>query len=57
MVVILKKVSDVKSIRNYLKKLSKRRHRSGFNAAPFHGKLKRGLDGLKVQKELRNEWN
>ena len=57
MVVILKKGSDIKSIRKTLQKLSKHRNRSGFNAAPFYGKLKRGLDGLKVQKELRNEWD
>lgn len=28
-----------------------------FNAAKFNGKLKRKLDGLVIQKKLRNEWN
>lgn len=28
-----------------------------FNASKFYGKLKRNLDGLKIQKQLRNEWN
>jgi hypothetical protein len=28
-----------------------------FNAAKYYGKLKRNLDGLKIQKLLRNEWN
>lgn len=57
MVLILKKGSDMKSIRKSLQKLSKRHNRSGFDAALFYGKLKRGLDGLKIQKDLRNEWD
>jgi hypothetical protein len=57
MVVVLKKGSNIKSIQKSLQKLSKRHKGSGFNADAFYGKLKRGLDGLKFQKDLRNEWD
>ncbi len=57
MVLILKKGADRKSILKSLKKIAKQKRKGGFNAAAFHGKLKRGLDGLTYQKNLRNEWN
>lgn len=57
MVLILKKGADKKSIRKTMEKLSGRNRRSGFNAAAFYGKLKRGLDGLRYQKDIRNEWD
>jgi hypothetical protein len=39
--------------------VSKVQHVKGkpFNASKYYGKLKRNLDGLKIQKQLRNEWN
>ena len=46
MVLILKKGTKRKSILTLLKKISKQQTKGGFNAAEFHGKLKRGLDGL-----------
>jgi len=57
MVLILKKGADRKSIRKTMEKLARRNRRSGFNASAFYGKLKRGLDGLRYQKELRDEWD
>ena len=57
MVLVLKKGTDKKSILKSLQKIAKRNRKGGFNAAAFHGKLKRGLDGLTYQKNLRNEWD
>lgn len=57
MVLILKKGTDRKSILKSLRKITKQNRKGGFNAAAFHGKLKRGLDGLNYQRNLRNEWD
>ena len=57
MVLILKKGTNRKSILSLLKKIGKQQNKGGFNAAEFHGKLKRGLDGLTYQKTMRNEWD
>lgn len=57
MVLILKKGADRKSILKSLQKIANRNRKGGFDAAAFHGKLKRGLDGLTHQKNLRNEWD
>ena len=57
MVLLLKKGIDKKNILKSLAKLSKGNEKSGFDATQFHGKLKRGIDGLQFQKKLRDEWN
>lgn len=57
MVLILKKGTGRKDILKSLRKLSKQQSKSAFKAEEFHGKLKRGLNGLDYQKAMRNEWS
>ena len=57
MVLILKKGTGRKDILKSLRKLSKQQSKSAFKAEEFHGKLKRGLNGVDYQKGMRDEWS
>ena len=53
MVVEVKEITKG-SITSLLGKMRKRKKRT---LAVHFGKLKRGIDGLEYQKNIRNEWN
>ena len=53
MVVEVKEITK-DSITNLLSKMKKRKKKTLTN---HFGKLKRGIDGLEYQKNVRNEWN
>lgn len=57
MVLILKRSADKETIQKSLQKIAKKGKSGGFNANLFLGKLKRGLNGVKYQTQLRDEWN
>lgn len=50
----MKKSSSAKELSEVLEKIKLKK--VAFKPEKFSGKLKRGLDGLKYQKQLRNEW-
>ena len=52
MVIELKKVIKPEQLQEILKATQKKK-----GLRQFLGKLKRNLDGLEYQKEVRNEWN
>jgi hypothetical protein len=53
MVVVLNKDTDIKSLK---KILADRKPQKKFDARKFSGALKTDKDGLKVQQQLRDEW-
>lgn len=56
MVTILKKGSDINTIKSVMEKVSKGKPNKGFDAAKYAGTVKFVEDGLAFQKRLRNEW-
>ena len=54
MTIVMKKSSSAKEILDVLEKIKIKK--IAFKPDKFSGKLKRGLNGLKYQKQLRNEW-
>ena len=56
MTVVINKKSNVKQVESARHKLLQRKGQKQGVARSF-GALKRGLDGLKYQKALRNEWD
>lgn len=54
MVVVLKKNASKKDLEELLKKLKVGKP---FNAQKHLGKLKLKIDGLKYQKQVRDEWS
>lgn len=57
MVVVIRKDAPPSAIQDAMKAIAEERStRKGFDAKKYAGKLKRGLDGLTYQKELRDEW-
>ncbi len=56
MVHILKAGASKKEIEEIEKKLYKGTGKSGFNAKKYNGTIKLKNDPLKIQKQLRNEW-
>jgi hypothetical protein len=57
MVIKISKKASRSQIQLELKKLAKKKAKSGFDAKKYYGKLVRGIDGLSYQKTVRNEWN
>ena len=59
MTIILKKNATLKDIRDAEAKLgvvrNKKKKKEGI--AKFYGSLKRGLDGLEYQRQMRGEWD
>lgn len=53
MTLTMKKRASSKEVSEAIEMIKKRK---GFNPVKYSGKLKRGLDGLKYQKKLRDEW-
>jgi len=56
MVRVLKKGSDKKSIREVLKKITKKSSKNGLKASKYAGTVKFKEDGLVLQKQWRDEW-
>jgi len=56
MVMTIKYGASKRSIMSLLKKLAEK-PKKGINAKKYCGKVKLKLDALKIQKELRDEWN
>lgn len=54
MTIVMKKSSSRKEISEALEKI--KQGKPAFDPSKFSGKLKRGLDGVKYQKQLRDEW-
>ncbi|MDR3695707.1 hypothetical protein [Mucilaginibacter sp.] len=54
MILILKSIEDIKSVRAFL---SNRQNRRGFDAKFFNGKSKVDKDALAIQHQLRDKWN
>ena len=52
MVIDINKDTKLETVRELIKQTPKKN-----TLRKFVGKLKRGLDGLDYQKEVRNEWN
>jgi hypothetical protein len=57
MTVIIGKKSSNKQVESARKKVLRRNTGLKQGIAGSFGMLKRGLDGLKYQKSVRNEWN
>jgi len=57
MVTILKHGSTKKSIEQLLARLNKRKRIKGVDAYKYCGILTISRDALKIQKEMRNEWD
>jgi hypothetical protein len=57
MVVVIKKDAPLSAVNDALKAIEEdRATRKGFDAKKYAGKLKRGLDGLTYQKQIRDDW-
>lgn len=56
MVTILKKGSDINTIKTVMEKVSKGKSKKGLYAAKYAGTVKFKEDGLALQKRLRDEW-
>ena len=56
MVTILRQGATKKSIRNILEKLVKEIKPIGVDVYKYCGKINLKKDALKIQRELRNEW-
>ena len=56
MVTVLKRGATKKSIRNILEKLTKEIKPIGVDVYKYCGKISLKKDALKIQRELRNEW-
>jgi hypothetical protein len=57
MVIIIPKDAPPSAVSEAMKAIAKERAtRKGFDAKKYAGKLKRGLDGLAYQKQVRDEW-
>jgi hypothetical protein len=56
MVMVLKKGSGKKSIREVLKKITKSATKKGLKASDYAGTVKFKEDGLVLQKRWRDEW-
>lgn len=57
MTVVLNKKSTREQIDAAKKKLIRKDGKSKRGLLKYFGALKRGLDGLEYQKEVRNEWH
>ena len=55
--MIIKHGATEKQIKELEKKLSKRKPKQGVDTHKYCGTVKFGIDGLKLQKQLRSEWN
>jgi hypothetical protein len=56
MVMVLKKGSNKKSIREVLKKITEKSSKSGLKASHYAGAIQFKQDGLVLQKLWRDEW-
>ncbi len=56
MVLVLKKGATKKSIRLLLKNMAEKSKHKGVNVRRFVGKITLKKDALKIQRELRDEW-
>lgn len=56
MTTVLKKGSDKTTIDSILKKVQKKKSSRGLDATKYAGTVKFKLDGLDLQKQLRDEW-
>lgn len=59
MVVRIPKDAPASAVDEALKLIAsqQKKPQKGFDASKYAGKLKRGLDGLTYQKQVRNEWD
>jgi len=56
MVTVLKQGDTKKSIKNILEKLAKEMRPMGVDVYKYCGKISLKKDALKIQRELRDEW-
>ena len=56
MTVVIKKKTSLRQITSAKQRLTKKKE-SKTGLAAYFGALKRGLDGLQYQKDVRNEWH
>ncbi len=56
MVTVLRQGATKKSIRSILEKLTKEIKPIGVDVYKYCGKIRLKKDALKIQRELRNEW-
>lgn len=56
MVMVLKKGSNKKSIREVLRKITKKSSKNGLKASEYAGTVKFKEDGVVLQKRWRDEW-
>lgn len=57
MVITIKKDAPASAVKEAMEAIAQERAtRKGFDAKKYAGKLKRGLDGLTYQKQVRDEW-
>ncbi len=56
MVTVLKQGTTKKQIKDLLKHLLSKQENKGLDAHRFCGVIKLKKDAVKIQKELRNEW-
>jgi hypothetical protein len=58
MVIEIKKPITRAKLENAGKQIrkSRKKQKSGFNSRPFFGKVKWGMDGVALQRMMRDEW-
>jgi len=56
MIVEIKKNITQSKLDKAQKKIQRNRAKKGFNPDPFTGKIKWEMDGLSIQRMMRNEW-
>lgn len=57
MIVKISKRASDSEVKKAVDLLSKKKRKKGFPAKKYFGKLVRGMDGLKYQRSVRNEWD
>ncbi len=57
MIIRISKKATDEEIQKAFESFSKRKKVRGFQPKKYFGKLVRGLNGLKYQKLIRNEWD
>lgn len=57
MVLVINKKTRKSEIDKFLKEAENQKHKKGFDAEKFCGKIKLKEHPLKIQRKLRNEWS